>query len=125
MKSDKAARQHIAAHFAITADGKISPRTANSSFSSQGDKALQAVREGGGTLLRALEDADLVDEIFLTITPVVFGGAASLTLTGKPGAFLPEARDFQIVEHRIEGSECLLRLRRKPSGYMSSASARG
>lgn len=78
-----------------------------------------AVCEGGGTLLRSLAEADLVDELFLAIAPVVFGGAGAPTLAGMTGTFLPEPRNFQIVEHRMHGAECFLRLRkigiRKPA----------
>lgn len=73
----------------------------------------RAVCEGGGTLLRSLAEADLIDEIFLTIAPVIFGGAGAPTLTGLPGSFLPVAREFGIVEHRMDGAECFLRLKKK------------
>ena len=73
----------------------------------------RAVCAGGATLVRTLAEAGLVDEIFLTLTPVIFGGAEAPSLTGTPGDFLPEAREFKMIEHRTEGSECLLRLRRK------------
>ena len=76
-------------------------------------KIRRAVCEGGGTLLRSLAEADLVDEIFLTLAPMIFGGAGAPTLTGKLGSFLPEAREFKIVAHRMEGAECFLHLRKK------------
>jgi len=85
-------------------------------------KIRSAVCEGGGTLLRSLAEADLVDEIFLTLAPIIFGGAGAPTLTGKPDLFLPEAREFQIVSHRMEGEECFLHLRKKSPPHASAKS---
>ena len=71
------------------------------------------VCEGGGTLLRSLASLDLVDEIFLTVAPVVFGGRLAPTLTGLPGGFLKPPREFEIVRHSVLDGECFLELRRK------------
>ena len=71
------------------------------------------VCEGGGTLLRSLASLDLVDEIFLTIAPVVFGGRLAPTLTGLPGGFLKPPREFEIVRQSVLDGECFLELRRK------------
>jgi len=73
----------------------------------------RVVCEGGGALLRALAEENLIDEIFLTIAPVVFGGKSAPTLTGLPGGFLPQARSFRIAGQRTCGDECRLRLLRK------------
>jgi len=70
------------------------------------------VCEGGGTLLRSLAEADLVDEFHVTIAPKIFGGAAAPTIAGLPGGFLPAAREFRIIGHRTAGDECFLHLRR-------------
>ena len=96
----KPARPHISAHVTITADGKIAAET-------DGHSSLTFSE------FRSLAEADLVDEIFLTIVPVVFGGADSPTLTGMPGSFLPSAFNFKILDHRSEGGKCFLHLRRK------------
>lgn len=72
------------------------------------------VCEGGGTLLRALSAFDLVDGLFLTIAPVIFGGQLAPTLTGLPGPFLIPPREFEIVRQSTSAGECLLELRRKP-----------
>ena len=71
------------------------------------------VCEGGGTLLRSLASLDLVDEIFLTVAPVVFGGRLAHTLTGPPGRFLKPPREFEIVRQSVLDGECFLELRRK------------
>lgn len=73
------------------------------------------VCEGGGELLRSLAAGDLIDEIQLTVAPVVFGGRRAPTLTGLPGAFLPHPLDFRIARMRTIGDECVLRLVREKS----------
>ena len=71
------------------------------------------VCEGGGELLRSLAAANLLDEIHLTVAPVVFGGAGAPTLTGLPGGFLPNPLDFRIARLRTIGDECVLHLVRE------------
>lgn len=66
------------------------------------------VCEGGGTLLRALVEWDLVDGVRLTVAPRVFGGSSAPTLTGLPGDFLLPQREFRIIRQSVEGDECLL-----------------
>jgi len=76
--------------------------------------------EGGGTLLRSLLAEDLVDEIFLTLCPRIFGGAAAPTLTGLAHEFLPHSVHFQIKSMETVGGECFLRYQRsKPSAAES------
>lgn len=72
----------------------------------------QLVCEGGGTLLRSMVAVDLVDGIYLTIAPVVFGGTLAPTLTGAPGDFFHPAREFKIVRKSILNGECFLEFRR-------------
>lgn len=45
------------------------------------------VCEGGGALFRSLVEAGVVDELYLTIAPVVFGGHSAPAITGEPGEF--------------------------------------
>jgi riboflavin biosynthesis pyrimidine reductase len=71
------------------------------------------VCEGGGALLRSLATADLLDEIHLTLAPVLFGGAAAPTLTGLPGDFLPKPLEFRLAKMEALGDECLLHFKRK------------
>ncbi len=70
------------------------------------------VCEGGGTLFRSLAVEDLIDELYLTVAPVIFGGKLAPTLTGALGDFLPEPLDFRITSVREENGECFLHLRR-------------
>ncbi len=67
------------------------------------------VCEGGGTLLRSFAAADLLDELHLTLCPLVFGGATAPTLTGVPGKFLPKRTQLRLVEMTRAGDECFTR----------------
>lgn len=67
------------------------------------------VCEGGGSLLRSFAAADLLDELHLTICPLVFGGTAAPTLTGVPGKFLPKSTQLRLVEMKHAGGECFTR----------------
>jgi riboflavin-specific deaminase-like protein len=71
------------------------------------------VCEGGGELLQGLARLDLLDEIHLTIAPVVFGGHSAPTLTGTPSDFLPEPRDFRLVSQRLEEGEWVVHFKRR------------
>jgi riboflavin-specific deaminase-like protein len=72
------------------------------------------VCEGGPTLVKALAQADVIDEIYLTIAAKIFGGLAAPGLTGLPGEFLPASRQFQLIDVDRGENECYLRYRRKP-----------
>ena len=67
------------------------------------------VCEGGGTLLRSFAAADLLDEIHLTLCPLIFGGSGAPTLTGMAGKFLPKSTQLRLVEMRRAGGECFTR----------------
>ena len=67
--------------------------------------------EGGPTLLRSLLEANLVDEINVTFCPRIFGGTDAPTLTGGPGAFLPEAVECKLEAMETLGDECFARYR--------------
>jgi riboflavin-specific deaminase-like protein len=72
------------------------------------------VCEGGPTLVKALAQADVIDEIYLTIAAKIFGGLAAPGLTGLPGEFLPASRQFQLIDIDRGENEYYLRYRRKP-----------
>ena len=72
------------------------------------------VCEGGPTLVKTLANADVIDEIYLTIAAKIFGGVAAPGLTGLPGEFLPASRQFQLIDIDRGDDEYYLRYRRKP-----------
>ena len=69
--------------------------------------------EGGATLFRALLEADLVDQLNLTIAPYLFGGANAPTLTGLSKDFLPRSVRCSLTDMRVIGEECFLTYRIK------------
>jgi 5-amino-6-(5-phosphoribosylamino)uracil reductase len=71
--------------------------------------------EGGPTLFRALLEQGLVDQLNLTITPYMFGGAKAPTLTGVSTKFLPASVHCSLSDMRTVGDECFLayRIRRQ------------
>ncbi len=74
-------------------------------------RVKRLVCEGGGTLLKALLAADLVDELHITLCPLIFGGAKAATLTGIAGDYLPASVRLKLVEMLPVGSECFTRWR--------------
>lgn len=65
--------------------------------------------EGGPSLLRSLLVADLVDELHVTLCPVLFGGVKAPTLTGLAGEFLPGSTQLRLAELLPVGEECFTR----------------
>lgn len=72
----------------------------------------RVVCEGGPTLLHALLSRSLVDELNVTVCPLVFGGEEAPTLTGLPGPFLPSPGEFKLEAMEAVDGECFLRYRR-------------
>jgi riboflavin-specific deaminase-like protein len=67
------------------------------------------VCEGGGELNDAMFRADLVDEVHLTLCPLVFGGRDAPTIADGPGyARLADARRFRLKSARRVGDELFL-----------------
>jgi riboflavin biosynthesis pyrimidine reductase len=74
--------------------------------------------EGGGELIRALAELDVLDELHLTWAGhTLFGGKQAPTASGVPGAFLPASLAFELVGFQpvADCGECFLSYRRKRS----------
>jgi riboflavin-specific deaminase-like protein len=69
----------------------------------------RVVCEGGGTLLHALLADDLVDELHVTMCPLVFGGRKAPTLTGAETPFLPSSVPLKLAHFEPIGDELFTR----------------
>ena len=67
--------------------------------------------EGGGAVLRSLLEADLLDELYLTLCPVIFGSREAPTLSGEAGSFLAKSVALRLTKMETIGRECFLRYR--------------
>ncbi len=72
--------------------------------------------EGGGETNAAFFRHHLVDEIYLTLCPVIIGGAASPTPADGRGFSPGEFPHFRLVSLRREGGEIFLHYRRRRPG---------
>src|SRR3954452_23207881 len=70
--------------------------------------------EGGAALFRSMIELGLIDQLNLTIAPVLFGGRNAPTLTGTNPSFLPESVHCSLTEMRTVGEECFLTYRIRP-----------
>ena len=70
------------------------------------------VCEGGPTLVRALAERDLIDEIYATVAPKLFGGEHAPGLLGTSDAFLSTSRAYRMVSLEVREGEAYLRYRR-------------
>ena len=83
----------------------------------------QIVCEGGATLFKSLLNDDLVDDLYITIAPVIFGGGKSISLSGLPLGFLPHEHRFRLKSLETHGGEAFLhylRDRRPPPNLKDS-----
>ncbi len=77
-------------------------------------KVKRLLCEGGGALNDALFRADLVDEIHLTICPVIIGGRDAPTISDGAGMDrLADARQFELQRRRTTDNEQFLTYIRK------------
>jgi 2,5-diamino-6-(ribosylamino)-4(3H)-pyrimidinone 5'-phosphate reductase len=66
------------------------------------------VCEGGPSLAKGLAEIDAIDELFVTIAPVLFGGAGAPGILGIPGTFLRSSRTYELASMKVEADECYL-----------------
>lgn len=67
--------------------------------------------EGGGEVNMAFWEADLVDEVYLTLCPVVIGGRNAPTAADGRGFAIDSFRSLRLIESRRVGQELFLRYR--------------
>jgi riboflavin-specific deaminase-like protein len=80
--------------------------------------------EGGGEVNAAFLEADCVDEIFLTIAPVVIGGRDSPTACEGEGFAPEEFRRFELVDSRTEAGDVFLHYKRSSPRFPGGAEKR-
>ena len=66
------------------------------------------VCEGGPLLAKGLAEIDVIDELFITLAPMLFGGAGAPGILGTPGKFLPSSRIYKLESMKVEAAECYL-----------------
>ena len=54
-------------------------------------------------------ESQLVDELHVTLCPLVFGGAEAVSLSGAAGDFLPASVRYRLAAMEVIGEECFLR----------------
>ena len=69
------------------------------------------VVEGGGELLRGFLNAELVDEICLTVCPLVFGSSGAVSLVGARPPHLGESTKLSLISSETIGGELFSRWR--------------
>ncbi|CAN5512909.1 hypothetical protein BH20VER1_BH20VER1_03600 [soil metagenome] len=67
--------------------------------------------EGGAALFRSMLELGLIDQLNLTIAPILFGGSEAPTLTGIGKEFFPGSVRCSLQEVRTVGDECFLTYR--------------
>jgi riboflavin-specific deaminase-like protein len=72
-------------------------------------RVKRVVCEGGGALMHALLQEDLVDELHVTFCPHVFGGKGAPTISGAAGEFLPKGVPLRLAEFTPDEDELFTR----------------
>ncbi|MCB0220981.1 MAG: dihydrofolate reductase family protein [Chrysiogenetes bacterium] len=106
----RAPLKNVGAEILVLGDESVDLKELFALFESRGVARIQC--EAGGGLLHPLLEADLVDELLLTLCPVVSGGDFPTLADGAP--FPAEALPrFSLVRTRRVGDEIFLRYRRR------------
>ena len=69
------------------------------------------VVEGGGELLRGFLNAELLDEICLTVCPLVFGSSEAVSLVGAMPPYLRQSAKLSLISAETIGGELYSRWR--------------
>jgi 5-amino-6-(5-phosphoribosylamino)uracil reductase len=72
--------------------------------------------ETGGSLSHLFLARDLIDEVYVTVCPLVIGGAGAPTPFDGPGLLARQARRARLLSARRIGQELFLHYRMVPSG---------
>ena len=80
-------------------------------FRDQGIKHLLVM--GGGQLVANLVERDLIDELWLTVCPLIIGGKDAPTPCDGTGVSLANAPRFTLVSNQAIGDEVFLNYKRQ------------
>ena len=69
------------------------------------------VCEGGAQVFRSLLEANLLDDLHVTLCPRIFGGAQAPTLTGPAGDSLSKSVHLSLRKMDVVDGECFLHYR--------------
>ncbi|MDH3285238.1 MAG: dihydrofolate reductase family protein [Acidobacteriota bacterium] len=75
------------------------------------DGCKKIVVEGGGEVVAAFLEAGLIDEVRITLAPVLIGGREAPTPVGGDGWTIAESKRLELVAHERIGDELYLRYR--------------
>lgn len=115
----RAQREHLARslgardEIVVCGEDRVDPATAVNAFRARG--LVEVLCEGGPRLLRDWVDAGVVDELCLTVRPLLLGGDGRRILDGAgrdDGLPLAEAESMLVLE---VGDDLMLRYRLRPS----------
>lgn len=74
-------------------------------------RVRRVVCEGGAQLFRSLVARDLLDQLYLTWCPRIFGGKTAPSITGEPGEFLPHGVRLKLSGMKVVENECFTHYR--------------
>ncbi len=96
-------------------------RKGKSALSSAADRPPieRLVVMGGGELVASLLAEDLVDDLYLTICPLLIGGKTAPTPVGGLGFTLPRTPQLKLQATRVEGHEIFLHYQIQSAGQIS------
>lgn len=97
---------------AFTVNGEIDWRSAFKQMFDLGVKQLAVL--GGGELISSLLHLDLIDELWLTVCPILLGGATAPTPIGGEGFLESAAPRLQLLEVKPVDQEVFLHYRVQP-----------
>lgn len=85
----------------------VTPATIVSELKKRGVKTLLV--EAGGDLIAQFLEADLIDEMYVTLCPKLIGGKDAPSIVGGKGWGRDEIRNLKLLGSRVVGDEIFLR----------------
>ena len=99
----------------IFQEDKIDPKRVVEDLGSR--KVHSLLIEGGGELMASFLKANLINEMFVTVCPLIFGGKLAPTLVDGEGFLLPEAPRLQLLDSKVVNEELFLHYKVVHKGF--------